>query len=136
MGESEEGAVVTEERDAPGATPEVAKPKKERGERNWTLIALIIVSALAAMLLASTITLAATGNYGHCRKGAKFEEFDFQRRGPGQMRFREDFQERGWQQQRGPMQPNNQDFNQAQPPPAQSVPVPQAPMAPTPGQGP
>ena len=47
------------------STPEAGKPAKQH---NWTMIALVVVSILAMLLLASTIVLAVGGGFP-CRNG-------------------------------------------------------------------
>jgi hypothetical protein len=82
MEESPTGSPVQEEQAAPetaaGATaietapaaPAAPSGGKQPAKRNWTLIALVAVSVVAVLLLASTITLAVVGDFGgHDRPG-------------------------------------------------------------------
>jgi hypothetical protein len=100
-------------------------PKPAGGTmHDWTHIALIVLSIVVVLLLASTIAMAVTGGYGCHRGHEKFE--------------------RGFQMQRGPMMrgygrqfrnqvPNNNNQNQ-QGQPQQSQPT--APSQPQPVQPP
>lgn len=58
------------------------REKLPKHSRNWTLVALIIVSCVAAALLATTITLAVTGDFDNRDGSRRFQEF---RRGCGPM---------------------------------------------------
>lgn len=52
------------------AVPQAPAGGKQPARHNWTLIALVAVSIVAVLLLASTITLAVVGDFGgHDRPG-------------------------------------------------------------------
>ncbi len=79
MEESPTGSPVQEEQAAPEipadttaieTAPAAPSGGKQPAKRNWTFIALVAVSVVAVLLLASTITLAVVGDFGgHDRPG-------------------------------------------------------------------
>ncbi len=72
----------------PKAEVKAPDPPKEEGsgrKRDWTQVALIVLSVAVVLLLASTITLAVTGDFGH---GARGDRWSRGRGGPGMHDFR------------------------------------------------
>jgi hypothetical protein len=57
-------------------------PKPAGTKHDWTHIALIVLSIVVVLLLASTIAMAVTGGYGCHRGHQKFEEGFRMQRGP------------------------------------------------------
>ncbi len=84
------------------AAPDDVEPAKRH---NWTMIALVAVSILAALLLASTIALAVTGDF-ECRNGkAGWERQDRQGTCPMQGQGNQ------WRRQQRPFPPVNPQLN-------------------------
>ncbi len=120
--EAAAGEETTAEEKPPEAVAvEKAPKKKSPSKPNWMLIALIVVSCIAVLLLAATITLGVTGgacHHGRCEKSEKFG-----RRQKGRMHQRG---EGGWRDGY-PWQQNPGDKGQqAQPPQTQPVQPPQS----------
>lgn len=104
----------TSESDKEPSTSEKVPPTNPRGN-NWMLIALIAVSSVALLLLASTITLAVVGDFGGRGRGFKMERNFCPMHGPegGNPPGRRD---RQWRREESPdrRQYNDQD-NQSTP---------------------
>lgn len=104
-----------------------APPKPEgSGRHDWTHIALIVLSIVVVILLASTIAMAVTGGYGCHRGHERFEEGFKMNRGP-MMRGN------GRQFRNFPQNPNNQN-QQGQPQQSQPTAPSQPQQVPIPGQ--
>jgi hypothetical protein len=110
-----------------GEAPPAATPPSGVApiKHNWTLIALIVVSCVAVLLLAATIALAVTGSYDHHHGYMKLERNENFRMGP-MMRGRGSD---GWQN-RVPAQPKNPADKNQQSQPPQTAPAPSSQATP------
>jgi len=141
MDETEKGSEVTPAEEKTAQQPAVeAKPpeppKADPGpkkQHNWTQIALIALSVVVVLLLASTITLAVTGNFGHGGRGfGNGYQMQQGNRGPMMRGFRRGTQDGDtppWMN-RDQQNQQRQQNNQA-PQSTPSVPTPQQAPAPT-----
>jgi|BarGraNGADG00312_1021997.scaffolds.fasta_scaffold01298_2 hypothetical protein len=113
-----------EEKPPTSATPP-APPKPEGGKKHdWTHIALIVLSIVVVLLLASTVAMAVTGGHG-CRRGhQQFEKGFRMNRGPMMRGYG-----RQWNQN-----PNNNQNQQGQPQQSQPTAPSQPQQVPIPGQ--